>query len=418
MPSTPRVFFVNRYFHPDESATAQLLADLAFGLAAKGFEIHIVCSRLLYDEPNARLPARDSIRGVAVHRLWTTRFGRRRLPGRACDYLSFYLSSAVFLLARLRRADIVVAQTDPPLISLVAAAAARLRRATLLNWLQDVFPEVASRLGANPLPAWLDACLRSLRDASLRTAAVNIVLGGRMAEYLGTRRIPADRIEIIENWADTEAVTAKPAAASSLRAALELGAEFVVAYSGNLGRAHDYRTIQGAAAALRDEPGIVFLMIGGGANMQSFAAHAAEARLGNVRFLPYQPRERLGDSLAAADVHLVNLLPALEGLIVPSKFYGILAAGRPIVFIGDPEGELARAVRAAQCGFAVGMGRSDELVRAIETLRGDARLRLAMGAASRRLAECAHSAAASCDRWEALLRRMAAAQRHRAPRVV
>ncbi|MGH8323770.1 MAG: glycosyltransferase, partial [Steroidobacteraceae bacterium] len=215
-----RVFFVNRYFYPDESATAQLLSDLAFGLVQSGYDVHILCSRQLYGAAEANLAAQETIRGVVVHRLWTTRFGRRRLFGRAIDYGSFYLTCAIALTRRLRGSDIVVAKTDPPLISVVAAVAARLKRCVLVNWLQDVFPEVATQLGVNPLPARLEGLLRRLRDTSLRAAAVNVVLGHRMREYLIAQHMPAEKIQIIENWTDPAALHPTLASDSELRSRL------------------------------------------------------------------------------------------------------------------------------------------------------------------------------------------------------
>ncbi|MBV8062759.1 MAG: glycosyltransferase family 4 protein, partial [Nevskia sp.] len=282
-----RVVFVNRYYHPDLSATSQILTDLARHLARCGAEVHVVCSRQLYDQPQARLRASERLDGVQVHRLRTSRFGRGNLGGRALDYLSFYCACAWHLLWLLRRGDIAVAKTDPPLISLVAAVAARLRGARLVNWLQDLFPEVASRLGANPLPGPLDRLLRGARDRSLRGARMNVVLGQRMRDQLLGRGIPAERISIIENWAGQEAAPAPPAC-SRLRLALGLQDRFVAAYSGNLGRAHDYRAILEAAALLQPDPRFVLLMIGGGAGMDTLRAAAAQRRLGNLLFLPYQ----------------------------------------------------------------------------------------------------------------------------------
>jgi len=354
-----RVYFVNRYFYPDESATSQLLSDLAFWLARDGHDVHVVCSRQLYGSAEARLPAKEAIRGVTVHRVWTTRFGRRHLLGRALDYGSYYLTCAVTLLRLLRRRDLVVAKTDPPLISIVAWAAARARHAALINWLQDVFPEIASRLAANPLPDALNRPLQRLRDGSLRAAACNVVLGERMRGYLSARSAAAAaKFTVIENWADDDGPPPKPSAQSALRARLDLGAKFIVGYSGNLGRAHEFQTVLGAAQALQTDDSIAFLFIGGGVKMDELEALVAQRDLKNFHFLPYQPRDTLADSLAASDVHLVSLLPALEGLIVPSKFYGILAAGRPVVFVGDPDGELARIIREAGCGHVVAAGDS------------------------------------------------------------
>jgi colanic acid biosynthesis glycosyl transferase WcaI len=398
-----RVWFVNRYFYPDESATGQLLSDLAFGLAQSGYEVHILCSRQLYGAADARLAAHETIRGVVVHRLWTTRFGRHRLLGRAVDYGSFYVSCAVALMRRLHSADIVVAKTDPPLISVVVAAAARIKGAVLINWLQDVFPEVATQLGANPLPAGFDRLLRRLRDASLRAAAVNVVLGSRMRDYLIARRVPAKQIQVIENWAGSEALHPKLASDSLLRSRLGLADRFVVGYSGNLGRAHEIETLLGAAAALCADDRIAFLFIGGGLKMDELKSRVEEQQLANFHFLPYQPRDGLGDSLAATDVHLVSLIPALEGLIVPSKFYSILAAARPVVFVGDPEGELARIIGQSRCGVVVAAGDSYGLVQAIRRLESDTSERQAMGLAARELLCARFSTRRAIAHWTALL---------------
>ena len=380
-----RVVFVNRYFYPDLSATSQMLSDLTCRLAQQGIDVHVVCSDRLYDDPRQKLASEETVHGIHVHRAWTSYFGRGRLLGRALDYASFYVTASAKLLRLLRKGDTVVAKTDPPLISIVAAGIAKLRGARLVNWLQDVFPEVASHLGANPLPSWLDDRLKKLRDYSLSMAQTNVVLGTRMREHLQARNIPNERIRIIENWADGDAVTPKAVESCELRARLGIADRFVVAYSGNLGRAHEFETLLAAAERLSVDDGIVFLMIGGGAKMEQLQAAVTAKRLSNFRFLPYQPRELLSDSLAAADVHLACLLPQLEGLIVPSKFYGILAAGRPAIFIGDTDGELGRTIRGTQCGAAVAIGDVDALVLAIRQLQADKPMREQMGSRARSL---------------------------------
>ena len=142
-----RVLFINRYFYPDHSATSQMLTDLATDLQREGLDVTVITGRQLIDDARARLPARECIDGIDVHRVWSSRFGRTKLIGRAVDYLSFY-ASAGWRLARLtRRGDVVVAKTDPPLISVIAALVAKWRHAHLVNWLHDLFPEIAERLG-------------------------------------------------------------------------------------------------------------------------------------------------------------------------------------------------------------------------------------------------------------------------------
>lgn len=400
-----KVVFVNRYFYPDQSATSQMLTDLAKGLAAKDFDVHVVCSRQLYDHPGTQLPSDETIFGVHVHRVATTRFGRNRLPGRTIDYASFYAACASMLLRVLRCGDALVAKTDPPLLSLLAAPIAKIKRAALVNWQQDVFPEVASQLGANPLPKGFDRLLRRLRDASLRSAKMNVLIGDRMREYLESRGIPGSKLCVIENWADAEAIQPKPTTASALRARLDLADRFIVCYSGNLGRAHEFETLLGAAHALREESSFIFLIIGNGAKMDSLKQAVAKRSLGNFRFLPYQARDALEDSLAAADVHLVSLLPPLEGLIVPSKLYGILAAGRPVIFIGDSVGDVGRVIRDAQCGRVVRVGDSIALTETLRQLQVEPKLRAAMGVRARSLLCEKYSVKKAVERWVAVLER-------------
>jgi colanic acid biosynthesis glycosyl transferase WcaI len=399
-----RFIFVNRYFDPDESASSQMLTDLARGLVARGFDVHVVCSGQLYTNAAVRLPASEEKSGVAVHRVATTRFGRARLIGRSIDYASFYCSAALALFKLLRGGDIVIAKTDPPLICVVAALIARIKRASLVNWQQDVFPEVATLLGASPLPKWLDSLLRRLRDSSLRGAEMNVLISSRMLEYFRARDISTAKLCVIENWADGAVIRPKPVTSSTLRSRLGLENRFVVGYSGNLGRAHEYETLLASAATLQMDNSIVFLMVGGGAMMEILRLAVTERALGNFRFLPYQDRDSLEDSLAAADVHLACLLPALEGLIMPSKAYGILAAGRPLIFIGDLDGDVARMIGTTRCGIAVEVNAHHALAAAILRLQADPEARAAMGARARTLFLSRYTLEMAIERWVCMFR--------------
>lgn len=340
-----RVVFVNRYFHPDHSATSQMVSDLAFHLASRGWDIGVITSRQRYDDASARLPARETIDGVDVRRVYSSRFGRAFLPGRAIDYATFYLSA--FFAIRKERNATIVALTDPPLISVVAALAAR----NLVNWLQDLFPEVANALGIR-----VPRVLQRVRDWSLRRARMNVAIGERMAARV------AAKVVVRHNWAD----------AALHPIARDAGAAFTVAYSGNLGRAHEFATMLEAMHAL---PDVRFVITGGGAQLERVRAAAPP----NVVFQPYQPRERLSESLSAADVHLVTLQPSLEGLIVPSKFYGIIAVARPVIFIGAPDGEIARLIGESGCGYVVEPGDSAMLIDRIRHLAAHREEAAAMG---------------------------------------
>lgn len=372
-----RLIFVNRYFHPDHSATSQLLTDLAAGLARRGWDVSVLTGRQSYEDPNVTFAASETFEGVRVRRLWSTRFGRRHLPGRAIDYLTFYVSVFVSVLRRARRGTIVVAETDPPLVSVPAAFAAAARGAGLVNWVHDLFPEIAEELGVLKRRGFLANRLRNLRDFSLRHARTNVVLGERMEAIV---RAHGGHTTLRPNWSDGTAIRPVRPEENEQRRQLGFASEFVVGYSGNLGRAHDYQTIFDAMRILRDDRSIRFVFTGAGASYEKLQAMCAREQLPNVLFRPYQPRTALAESLSMPDVHLVTLCSSIEGLIVPSKFYGIAAAGRPTIMIGDESGEIASLVRRYDCGIAVADGHGDLLARAIRGLAADRARAVGMGA--------------------------------------
>ena len=379
-----KVVFINRFFHPDHSATAQMLSDLAFGLAGRGTEVQVICSRQGYDHPQGTLPATEEVHGVRVHRVATSAFGRGSLLGRSLDYATFYVSAAACLNKVLLPGDLAVAMTDPPMLSSVIAGVARRRGAALVNWLQDVFPEVAQRARIPGVRGPVAAALRRLRKRALADALWNVVIGECMARILiDSGAAPRETVTVIPNWADGRAIAPLAHGDNPLRRAWAPDDSFVVSYSGNLGSVHDYETILGAVRRLRHHGDVLFLMIGGGAGMRALQRRAREEDLANLRFEPYQPRERLIESLGAADVHLCTLRPEFEGLIQPSKFYGIGAAGRPTIFVGDTQGETATILRQAECGIAIPAGDDAALAEAIVELRDQREQRELMGSRAR-----------------------------------
>lgn len=313
------------------------------------------------------MAADETVNNVSVHRCWTTRFGRSNLVGRAIDYLSFYMAAFVAMLSRVRRGDIVVAMTDPPLLGIWLALAVRLKGGKQVNWLQDLFPEVAQGLGVKLVSGATGALLQKLRNANCRRAMANVAIGCRMADYLKGQEVPPAKLAVIRNWAPQGVAPVAPDD-KTLRQEWGIHGCFVVGYSGNLGRAHEWHTIFLAAQALSDHPRIRFLFIGGGSGMAALRAEVRTRGIDNILFKPYQSREVLSESLSSIDMHLISLQPAVADYLVPSKVYGIAAVGRPAIFIGPLESEVGDILREGGFGKTVANGDVEALVREVEAM--------------------------------------------------
>jgi len=409
-----RVLLINRYFHPDHSPTSVLASELAFALRQRGIQVSVITSRLHYEDGHPPLPKHETIQGVEVHRVWTSRRGRSGLVGRGLDYATFYLAAAWRLRKLLRPDDIVVAKTDPPLLPVMAGLITRLKGARIVNWLQDIFPEVAEALQVGGSVG--GTCFRMLKPVShlsLRQANLNVVVGEAMSAHLGRQGIAPGRLHVINNWADGAVVTPISAARNDLRRSWGLNDRFVVAYAGNLGRAHDVATAIEAMTLLQERAArstssdlarrIIFVFVGGGFRRAELEQQVLQRQLTNVRMYPYQPQDRLAETLGVADVHLVSLHPKLEGLIVPSKFYAIAAAGRPTLFVGASNGEIARLIDQAACGFSVKPGDGEALMDRVLQLAADPELCASMGERARAAFDARWNKSLAVEQWAKVL---------------
>jgi len=278
--------------------------------------------------------------------------------------------------------------TTPPLISLPALFVCRLRRMKLVALVQDVYPDVAVALGALSERGLTTRLLDALNRLVLRNTDRIIVLGECMRERIVEKAGGGadDRIDVIHNWADGEKIAPlAPGEENSFRKEHGLGERFVVLFSGNFGRVNEFATVLDAARRLRAREDVIFLFVGDGARAAEIEDFIRRESVTNVRMLPYQPREALRYSLAAGDAHLVTLAEGLAGLSVPSKAYGILAAGRPVLFVGDPRSDVARLVEEHGCGEVVPAGDGGRLAEIIAAWAEDRAKPAAMGERARTL---------------------------------
>jgi glycosyltransferase involved in cell wall biosynthesis len=398
-----RILFINQYYWPDCASTAQHLADLAESLAARGLECHVLASRSRY-QPNApQLAAHEIQNGVQIHRVPATSLGRRGTWARMTDYLSFY-AGALVKAALLPRFDVVVTLTTPPLIGLVGSLLRRFRRTRHVYWSMDLHPDASLALGRMSPRSLPVRWLRSLSTAVYRRADKVVALGPYMGDRIAQKDVPAERIATIPVWSRRDEIYPSPRAANPLRKALGLGDKFVAMYSGNLGLAHSFDEFLEAARRLRDRADIVFLFVGGGPRAGEVKAALARDQLTNVRVLDYVPRAELHWSLALADVHLISMRPEMTGIVVPGKLYGVMAAGRPAIFVGPEHCEPADTIRQAGCGFVVKPGDSAGLIEAIELLARDVSLGRRMGERGRNALVAHYEERLCCEEWFTLIR--------------
>ena len=369
-----RVCFFNRSYWPDQAATGQLLTELAQDLVREyGCTLSVVAGPALHASEPSNITlwpvSREEHEGVRILRANGTRLPRRTFIGRAANYLTYFASACAATL-QIGPQDVVVSLTDPPILGLAALSAARRVGARFVFLCEDIFPEVASLLEDfhnSTINRTLDRVNRRL----VREADAVVALGDRMKRRLVEEKgAPAARVHVIHNWADCEAIT-PGSKDNAFSRAHGLDDKFVVMHSGNVGLSQNLDVLVDAAAQLQSRDRLVLAIVGDGARRGPLEAMVKLRGLANVRFFPYQPKESLHESFATADAFVVSLKPGLEGYIVPSKLYGILAAGRPFVAAVDPSCEVATIAMEHSCGLVAPPGSPDALVAAIAQLYDD-----------------------------------------------
>jgi colanic acid biosynthesis glycosyl transferase WcaI len=392
----PRLLVLNQYYWPGVEATGNLLTELCEALATD-HDVTVITGAA------RSVPRREVRNGVRIVRVRSTTYDRSHLLPRAANYVTYVLG----LMWRgmvAKRPDVVLCMTDPPFIGSVARLMAARFRARLLIVMQDVFPEIAVRLGRlqNPIVVRL---LRLLIDSSLRSADRVVVIGETMKRRVEAKGVSPERVRVIPNWSDASTVV--PARHDNDWARRhKLAKRFVVMHSGNIGHAQNLDALVRAATLMRDLEDLAVVIIGAGARRSELVALARVLQADKVEFMPYQERSLLSQSLSAADVHVVGLARELAGYVVPSRVYGILAAGRPVIAAADAESETAQLVTDVGCGVVVPPGNPFALAVAIRAAH-DGEYDLAeMGRRARAFAEHNSDRSIAVERYRGVLREL------------
>lgn len=374
-----RVLLLNLYFPPDRSATAKM-AQTVVGALATSHDVTVLCGRPSYDPGERRIwhfYQTEKEGRVEILRVGSTDYPRQQMKKRVFNYLSYLFLSvprALFLPC-----DVVMAMTDPPFEGIAGAFIALLKGKPFVYNIRDMYPDMA--LGGRIVsPGLLSRIWEKLHRWALRRATRVIVLGEDMRSRIAAKAVPRRNISVVRDGAELSAANASTAGFDSeVIRAIRGDFRFVLLHAGNLGFYGAWETLlEGAAQLVKEGIGLVF--VGDGAQRDSL--QIAAKNIPNIRFLPFFPNNKIPSVLAAADAHLITVRRGLEGVVVPSKMYGILAAGKPIVAVAPAACDVVSIGKDK--GFAISANPDDpvDFANSVRQLAGDPDLLRTMGLAA------------------------------------
>nr|WP_204106651.1 glycosyltransferase family 4 protein [Spirulina major] len=378
-----KVLIITQFYPPDYAATGQLIAELASQLSKLGMKISIFTGQPGYAFDKKFAPKREVLEKVAVRRSRTSRLWPLRIRGRAINGLLFCTRVAMHLIKNSHSQNLFLFTSEPPYLSVLGYLAHKCFGIRYVCLLYDLYPDVAVALQVVPKKHSLVRFWDWLNRKIWQNARGIIVLSSSMkARVVAKCPEVEEKVSVIPSWADPEAIVPINKQDNWFAHQFELTDRFTVQYSGNLGRCHDLDTIL-TAAELLQEDSIQFLFIGHGAQLQACQDRVTRLGLKNCRFLPYQDKSVLPYSLTACDLSLVSISPGLEGLVAPSKLYGILASGRPVAAVCESHSYLRSLLEEAQCGAAFDNGDAEGLAHYIRHLADNPEVSRTLGNSGR-----------------------------------
>lgn len=361
------ILFINQHYYPDFAATGQLLAELCEDLEKSGFKITVITG---YPEPGTfpenLIPLKKEVKGhLTIRRLYNHPAGNKSISNRLLHFFSFWLGSirTSFLTPKV---DLVFVMSTPPLLNGITANLIRIiKRIPYLYNVQDLYPAIAVEMGTlsnKPLIKFSEWA-----EKYINSKAVSIVtLSEPMKLAISESGVEKNKIQIIPNWSDDQVL--KPQPFSKFRTENHLDSKFVVMYSGNIGMSQGLDVVLSLAQELEKEiPELHFCIVGNGVKLPALKEQVKNTGVTNVSFYPFQPKELLSDSLNAADLHLIPLTEKMAKYLLPSKLYGILAVGKPVLAIVDKGTEIDVLVKQTGCGYSVSPGDTKNLMEALKT---------------------------------------------------
>ena len=364
-----KILLLNGHYWPDLSAaTAQMLTGLGEELARQGHEVRVICGRRKYDEPAVLFPKSEEHHGVQITRIWNSALGKGAKWKRAVDFAT-WLGAAELALLREPKPDVLVTLTTPPLLSVLGARYAKRVGARLVPWMMDLNPDEAVAAGWLRQGSLMERFLRKALEKSFQQSAAIIALDRFMADRIAAKGVDRKKIHVVAPWAHDKEVKPDPEGSKEFRRQHGLEGSFVVMYSGNHAPIHPLGCVVDAAIKLKDEDEVKFVFVGGGTGWEQIKKQREAKGLKNVICLPYQPLNKVGASLGAADLHVVAMGEKFVGLVHPCKVYNLLSLGLPWVGLGPRDchlTDLLKEVGGSSGCEVVGGGEAAALARLIQ----------------------------------------------------
>jgi glycosyltransferase involved in cell wall biosynthesis len=401
-----QVVILNQYYVPDVASTGHLLSELAEYLVEHGATVSVIATQPSYGPPETwkKCPRVAREHGIHVTRMWTTRFSKDSLLGRTINSMTFLVQLTLRLLFRGRRDEVFLYTTNPPYLGVIGAIISLFRAHPYVVLLHDSYPQLAVLVGKIKQRSLIARLWHRGNRFMYKRARQSIVLC-KAAQRLvcETYRIEPERVHIVHNWADPDEIRPKPKQGNSFAEEHGLVDSFTVLYSGNLGLYYEFETILQAAEQLSGE-NFRLVFIGAGGRKAWIAGQIKSRHITNTLLLPYQPFERLPDSLTACDASLVTIQKGVEGISYPSKLYASLAVGKPILAISEPGSELYDQVVPTEVGYWFALGDAEGLADRIRKMMADPDGCDRMGRRARALFESEYTRDASAARYEEVLK--------------
>jgi len=398
-----KFLLISQVFYPDQVSTANLFTNLCSVLADDKIQVEVWAAHPSYTE-SERQPKRLVYKGIAIRFLPSTNFSKRSLPGRLINELTFSISVSINLLFSKEKTP-VWTHTTPPFLGILISRICYLKKRKFVYILLDVFPEGLIRLGKVSAKNIFIRLWQRLFFNSLRKSAKVIVIGRDTREWVCQRCIECeDKIEYIPLWQDNRLIFPLKFESSKFVTEQNLSDKFVVQYSGNMGLWNEVATI--GKAVKQNIENVEFIVIGNGIRKKELLDEFSVEDQKNIKIFPFQPNEIFNDIISASHVHLVTLKEELAGIAVPSKIYGILAAGRPVIAMVPEHSEIAFIVKEENCGYVIKPDDLTGLYNAIQLLKSNENLAIKFGENSRKAFEKKYTTRIIAERYKTVLKQL------------